>query len=63
MTKYTLSFEWISTFCPQGVILFHKMWTVNEKVQSREDQPKLLVMNYLMNLYDKTQVQWFTQDI
>lgn len=32
---------------------------LNERVQSREGQPKLLVINYLMNLCDKTQVQWF----
>lgn len=33
---------------------------LNEKVQSREDQPELLVINYLLGLYDKTQVSWFT---
>ncbi len=50
-----MNFHLLSTRCP----LISQNLDLNEKVQSREDQAKLLVINYLMNLCGKTQVQWF----
>lgn len=61
MKKYTQNFglNGFPVTVHKGSSYFHDL-DLNEKVQSRDYQPKVEAIHYLMNLFDKTQVQWFT---